>query len=320
VGESQAHAPLPAESSLSKGPTNPGTPSPGFERVTRHAEETPLLRSPVFWVALAIVVAIVVGLYLWENRGALPESAPALAPAPSVPQLQLEAAAPEPDAEPQIMHPLPEPDSAPGAAPAPLPELDASDEAVQRSLVGTFGKQSFAGVSLSGELIRHLVTTVDGLPRQHVATRLFPLRPPPGRLATGGEGSGEGEVVLLSADNYARYARYVQLAQALETKKLVAVYRQFYPLFQQAYAELGYSNRYFNDRLVEVIDHLLAAPDIEGPVELVRFGPFFEFEDPALEELSAGRKLLVRMGPENAAVIKARLRELRREIAAGPPT
>ncbi len=303
---------------MSKGPSNPGTPSPGFERVARRAEETPLLRSPVFWVALAIVIAIAVGLYLWENRGALQASAPALAPAPSAPQPQSEATVAEaaPDAEPQIRHPLPEAESAPGAAPAALPELDASDEAVQHSLVGTFGKQSFAGVSLSGELIRHLVTTVDGLPRQHVATRLFPLRPPPGRLAT----SGEGEVVVLSADNYARYARYVQLAQALETKKLAAVYRQFYPLFQQAYAELGYSNRYFNDRLVEVIDHLLAAPDIEGPVELIRFGSFFEFEDPALEELSAGRKLLVRMGPENAAVIKARLRELRREIAAGPPT
>ncbi len=98
------------------------------------------------------------------------------------------------------------------------------------------------------------------------------------------------------------------------------MYARFYPLFQQAYAELGYPNRYFNDRLVEVIDHLLAAPEVQGPVELVRFGPYFEFADPDLEELSAGRKLLVRMGPENAAVIKSKLRELRREIAAAPPT
>ena len=98
------------------------------------------------------------------------------------------------------------------------------------------------------------------------------------------------------------------------------MYVRFYPLVQQAYAELGYPNRYFNDRLVEVIDHLLAAPEVEGPVELVRFGPYFEFADPELEELSAGRKLLVRMGPENAAVIKSKLRELRRELAAAPPT
>ena len=194
--------------------------------------------------------------------------------------------------------------------------MDASDEAVQQSLTGAFGKQSFAGVSLSEELIRHLVATVDGLPRDHVATQRFPLRPPPGQLVT----SGKEEVVVLSPANYARYARYIKLAQSLETKKLVAVYTQFYPLFQQAYAELGYPNRYFNDRVVEVIDHLLAAPDVQGPVELIRFGPYFEFADPDLEELSAGRKLLVRMGPENAAVIKGKLRELRREIAAARPT
>jgi hypothetical protein len=179
-----------------------------------------------------------------------------------------------------------------------------------------FGKQSLAGVSLSEELIRHLVATVDGLPRQHVATHLFPLRPPPGRLVT----SGKEEELVLSPDNYDRYARYVRLAQALETKKLVAVYVQFYPLLQQAYAELGYPNRYFNDRLVEVIDHLLAAPEVQGPVELVRFGPLLEFADPDLEELSAGRKLLVRMGPGNAAVIKDKLRDLRREITAAAPT
>lgn len=308
---------------MSEGPSPRGQPVPPFDRVARRPDEAPLLRSPVFWIALAIVGAIGAGLYFWENRALFKGSEPAPHPAAPASQPQEEMAETAPAQQgaaplepPQVRHPLPQAEPAPGTSPVALPELDASDEAVKQSLTGTFGKQSFTGLSLSDELIRHLVMTVDGLPRQHAAARLFPLRPPPGRLAI----RGQGEVVTLSADNYARYARYVQLAQALETKKLVAVYRQFYPLFQQAYAELGYPNRYFNDRLVEVIDHLLAAPDIEGPIELVRFGPLFEFEDPALEELSAGRKLLVRMGPENAAVVKARLHELRSQIAGGPPT
>jgi hypothetical protein len=42
----------------------------------------------------------------------------------------------------------------------------------------------------------------------------------------------------------------------------------------------------------------------------------YEFDDPELEDLSAGQKLLVRMGPENAAVLKAKLREIRRELVA----
>jgi hypothetical protein len=265
---------------------------------------------------LALVGAIGAGFYYWENRSAwepLPGQPVQPEPAP-------EAKAPEPDAEasaePQIQHPIPSVETAATEEPKPLPTLDESDEAVQQSLARAFGEQSFSGVQLSEELVRHLVATIDGLPRQHVPAHLFPLRPPPGRLAT----SGKEDTLVLSADNYTRYARYVKLAQALETKRLVAVYVRFYPLLQQAYAELGYPTRYFNDRLVEVIDHLLAAPEVQGPVELVRFGPYYEFADPDLEDLSAGRKLLVRMGPENAAVLKGKLRELRREIAANPPT
>jgi hypothetical protein len=301
---------------LSKRSTTPDVPPSAFERKIPKSEEVPLLHSPVFWVALAIVGAIGAGLYYWENRSAW-ETLPAQPPPPGpTPEAKVAEPAPEASAEPQIQHPIPAAETVAAEEPKALPPLDESDEVVQQSLTRAFGKQSLTGISLSEELIRHLVATVDGLPRQHVPTHLFPLRPPPGRLAT----SGKDDTLILSPDNYARYARFVKLAQTLETKKLVAVYVRFYPLLQQAYAELGYPKRYFNDRLVEVIDHLLAAPDVQGPVELVRFGPYYEFADPELEALSAGRKLLVRMGPENAAVIKSKLRELRRQISTVPPT
>ncbi|MFX9123653.1 DUF3014 domain-containing protein, partial [Acinetobacter baumannii] len=45
---------------------------------------------------------------------------------------------------------------------------------------------------------------------------------------------------------------------------------------------------------------------------------FYEYADPKLEALSAGEKLLLRMGPSNEAVIKAKLRELRRSIVNRP--
>jgi hypothetical protein len=91
-------------------------------------------------------------------------------------------------------------------------------------------------------------------------------------------------------------------------------------LFQQAYQELGYPKKQFNDRLVEVIDDLLEAPEAQPPIKLVRPKVMYEFDDPELEDLSAGQKLLVRMGPENAAVLKAKLREIRRELVAEAQT
>jgi hypothetical protein len=44
----------------------------------------------------------------------------------------------------------------------------------------------------------------------------------------------------------------------------------------------------------------------------------YQFADPALEGLPAGQKILIRMGPENASIIKAKLAELRAIVTAGP--
>ena len=43
----------------------------------------------------------------------------------------------------------------------------------------------------------------------------------------------------------------------------------------------------------------------------------YTYADPALEGRPAGQKLLIRMGPENAKAIKAKLTELRAVITAG---
>ena len=130
---------------------------------------------------------------------------------------------------------------------------------------------------------------------------------------------GDVQPLVHSPRNSARYARYVKLVQALDAERVVAIYVHFYPLFQQAFVELGYPNAQFNDRLVDVIDHLLETPDVQGPVALVRPKVFFEFADPELEELSAGQKLMVRIGPDNAAVLKTKLREIRRALVAEAP-
>ena len=102
---------------------------------------------------------------------------------------------------------------------------------------------------------------------------------------------------------------------AANDDELVDVYRRLYPLFQEAYVSIGYPNGYFNDRAVEVIDQLLGAPQPAGPIYLVRTNVLYEFADPDLEALSAGEKLMIRIGPRNAEKVKARLVALRELIA-----
>ena len=212
----------------------------------------------------------------------------------------------------------PEPGEAPPPAEPeePLPELNQSSPILTEALAGLFGADTLNALFNLDEIARRFVVTVDNLPNRKLPRRnlLFP-RP----VAGGFQVVGEGEALTIAPDNAARYTPFVQLATSVDTQRLVAVYVRFYPLFQEAYAELGIPGAYFNDRLVEVIDHLLATPDVEGPLRLVRPHVFYQYADPELEALSAGQKTLLRMGGDNAARIKDKLRALREALTHEPP-
>ena len=191
----------------------------------------------------------------------------------------------------------------------PLPALADSDPTLQQSLGQLFGR-GIDRYLVPKDIVRHLVVTIDNLPRKKNSTQMWPVKPLGGELQTSG-----GDELLLNELNYGRYDSIVKLATTADTKQIVATYKRFYPLFQQAYVDLGYPEGYFNNRLVEVIDHLLETPEVEGQIKLVQPGVFYEFADPSLESRSSGQKLLLRMGRDNAAAVKLKLRDLRREIA-----
>lgn len=190
----------------------------------------------------------------------------------------------------------------------PLPSLDQSDEYFKLGIVDIFGN-TIETMLAESEMIERVVATVDNLPRTHVAEKIRPV----GRLADqflvdGQDGSGE---YTISSANNQRYDELVSLIGGADMAEVAELYRRFYPLFQSAYVDLGYPQGYFNDRLVEVIDHLLETPEVSGPIELIRPHVLYEFQDPALEALSSGQKLMLRLGAEHAERIKMSLRELR---------
>jgi Protein of unknown function (DUF3014) len=250
----------------------------------------------------AIIAAAGVIYYFWQLRVEPQRPAPTPASAPQV--------TPQPNAAPRIEHPI-EVAGAPAAA--PLPALAESDSSLQEALAGLFGGASFDLLFHPQDVVRHFVAAIDNLPRKTVAQRIMPIKPVTGAFRTSGP---EGSTVV-GSDNAARYTPYVRALEAVDSAKLVALYVRFYPLFQQAYAELGYPSRYFNDRVFDVIDHLLATPDVRGPIALVQPKVMYEYADPALQDLSAGQKMLVRMGPENEAKVKAKLRELKKALSRG---
>jgi len=255
-------------------------------------------------VPIALVAAAAVAAWYYWGRISRPEPEPAMPPTQQ-----------EPAAVPGPLHPLePITDNAEDRPElVPLPPLDQSDAWFKLEVGNLFGT-SIEGMLAQSGVIEKVVASVDSLPRTHLAERVRPLAGLEGQfLVDGQDGSGE---YAINTDNYHRYDALIETALGADLQQVADVYRRFYPLFQKAYVDLGFPNGYFNDRLVEVIDHLLETPEVSDPVALVRPHVLYEYRDPDLEALSSGQKLLLRMGSAHAAQVKERLREFRALIVA----
>jgi hypothetical protein len=267
--------------------------------------EEPRIPKAVWYVVPVVVIGAGLGGYLYYTKTKEPPPPPVVKAAP----LPAPAAEPPP---PSITNPIP---GDPNAAAPALPPLNDSDAPLREALGKIGGAKSIDSFLVPDNLVRNIVVTVDNLPRTKTAVERRPIKATPGGALV----VTSGDEITLSEDNYKRYAPFVSLVQSTDAKQLSALYFHYYPLFQESYENLGYPDKYFNDRLVEVIDHLLSTPMPKGPVKLTQPRVFYEYADPALEQLSAGQKTLIRMGPGNAAQVKKKLREFRALIASGPP-
>lgn len=243
-------------------------------------------------VAVVAVLAGLAAYFLWQPTPPKPEPVQVQAPPPPPPKPEIR----------QVIEASP-------AAP-PLPALGDSDNLVLDAIAGLVGNKTLMQVFRTERIIHHIVATVDNLPRKRAPMSVMPVERASGEFIT----AGKEESLTISPKNAVRYSPYVKIAQVADAKKLVELYARLYPLFQQAYEELGYPKQYFNDRLVVALDDLLAAPDIKEPVRLVQPGVYYQFADPALEERSIGQRILMRIGSSNEAVLKGKLREIRQEL------
>ena len=200
----------------------------------------------------------------------------------------------------------------PAANLAALPPLAESDAPVGDALRLNLGAGEIAELLNSTDIVWRIVATVDSLPRRQITPRLLPVRSPRGSFLTR-EDHGE---LTIDAANEHRYDVYGALAEHLNIRRVVEAYVSFYPLFQEEYRLLGHPDGAFNDRLIVVIDDLLSTPSPERPIAVACRKVLCEFQDPDLEDLSAGQKILLRMGAANAAIVKAKLLQLRHEVIA----
>lgn len=238
-------------------------------------------------------------------------------PAPAAVPVAVPAAAPEAAA--------PAPPAAVAEAPAPEPkpaEAPLTEQTLAAALNDVFGAKGVSALLRLDDFARRFVATVDNLPRAQAPSGLWPVKPAAGRFTVV---ERTGARVAVSPDNAARYTPLVLLAEQADAATVVALYVRALPLLQQAYEDLGYPKGRFHTRLLAVIDHLLAAPpapeilevtltEVKGDIPSTRPWLRYEFADAALEQASAGHKMMLRVGATNERRLKARLQALRAEL------
>jgi Protein of unknown function (DUF3014) len=264
---------------------------------------------------IAVVLLLIAGGALWWWKHQHVQPAPA---APHAPVAVAPPPAPPPaPAAPAIRHPIPAEHS-----PGELPSLDESDHYIRNALTELLGRRAVSTFLRLEGAARRFVATATNLATDDASSSLWPVATTPGHFETEARDGG----VVIAASNAERYAPFVRFAEAIDAGRAARLYFRLYPLLQRAYEDLGYPGKYLNDRIVEVIDNLLATPKVTGPIRVRRVGAdggatgtgLYLYEDATLESASAGQKILLRVGTDNASRLMAKLTELRAQIAAGP--
>ncbi len=286
-------------------------------------------------VSIAVIVVAVLagaGLLAWaflakKDPGLMASADPppvASAPADSASVPLPAEPAPAELAEPAIANPIePEETVEEAEVQEPLPALADADAYVKNVIASLMSNRDMLTfVQLDG-FVRKVVATVDNMGRKHAPPTVWPVVPAPQRFSTVKAADGTETIAPGNGD---RYAPFVRMVESVDTAQAALAYRRMYPLFQQAYEDLGFPGKYFNDRLVAVMDQLIATPvpaeplavslvEVKGSVPSLRPWVRYEFVDPVYADMTAGQKMLLRTGADNQRRLQAKLKAFRPLVA-----
>jgi hypothetical protein len=262
----------------------------------RPVELEPPPRPAGLWIAVALLVvagcAAGYVAFMWRQ--------------PPVPAAAVKAA---PAAGPSAPQPL-----GGQGDPITLPPLDASDTLV-RTLVQKLTESAavMAWLPTSG-LIRNFTVVTANIAEGTTPAKLLRVLKPAASFRILSRDGG----TTVDPRSYDRYTPISDAVASVDPAAAARLYATLKPRIEDAQRDLGTAEP-FDRTLERAIVVLLSTPTIDGSERLKQKGIGYAYADDRLESLSPAQKQLLRMGPRNARVIKARLREI--AIALGiPPT
>jgi hypothetical protein len=185
-----------------------------------------------------------------------------------------------------------------------LPPLDQTD-ALVRTLVGAVSSHPVVAAWLTTNgLIRNFAVTVANIadgetPAKHLA----PLKPQ-GAFST----RTANGATWIDPVSYHRYDAIGDAIDGLDARGVARLYATLKPRIDDAYHDLVGAPGDFDKTLEKAIVTLLKTPVVDTDVQLVTGKMSYAYANPTYEGLTAAQKQLLRMGPRNARIVKAKLR------------
>lgn len=201
-------------------------------------------------------------------------------------------------------------DAAPAPAPDPPVPLDESDGLVRNLVAKLSSHPGLAAWLIPDDLVRIFVVVVDNVADGHTPDRHLPPWRPTRRFQT----TGSSRELHVDPVSHSRYDTHAEIVAAIEPAAAAKLYHSLRPLIASAYAELGRTGDEFDATVLRALRNLLETPVLEREVRLIHRAPFFEFADPALEDLLPVQKQFLGMGPRNVRAVQASLLEIAEAI------
>jgi hypothetical protein len=192
-----------------------------------------------------------------------------------------------------------------------LPTLNNSDTFVFEGLRAMQNGTSVLRLLAQDQIVRKFVVLVENISRGEFPQTGLPYR------ALGEEmpvRNIDENFFVMEDSAHARFDEIVQTFVSLDTDAAITLYRTLSPLFQQAYAEIGFRNVSFDETLRLSINNIVRTTNMEGPYQLVKPSVMYLYADASIENLQEVHKQLLRIGPDNTIILKAKLREFASQL------
>ncbi len=184
--------------------------------------------------------------------------------------------------------------------------LDGSDDMVRQLAQGLSSHPQLSIWLKNEDLLRKFTAAVDNIATRSIPRSHIEFLAPKGDFHIMEK---EG-LVYIDPGSFNRYNLVADVFASLDAEDCAKLYHQAKPLVQEAYRDLGYPEKDFQETLTKAIVELLNTPVVEGDIQLEKKVITYMMVDPKLEQLSPAQKQLIRMGPENVRKIQAKLREI----------